>query len=275
MMLTAEAASLRFQHRLFYRELGELFPSMLPPGSISDVLDLSCGPGTWLLEVVQAYPHIHGVGVDQKAELIQSACEDAHLVGADIAAFRVVESYTQLPFADGRFDFVHVQRSSAAITPNLWPLVLRELLRVLRPGGGIHFLDFEIGPTSSFAVNTFLKYVHAAHRKDERVFSSESQALTSAIVFPRLLIETGYQGVKYTLRAIDIGNQADNPGKDYILAVLAEDKHIAHYLVKAGVVTQREIEQVIANMYTDAQQIKYCAMGMLISIVGMKPKEIL
>ncbi len=272
MMLTAEAASLRFQHRLFYRELGELFPSTLPLDSISHVLDLSCGPGTWLLEVVGAYPHIHGVGVDQKVELIQNSREDARLIDVDSAAFRVIESYAQLPFANDSFDFVHVQRSSAAITPKLWPLVLQELMRVLRPGGGIHFLDFEIGPTSSSAVNTFLKYVHAAHRKEERVFSLKSQALTSAIVFPRLLMEAGYQGVKYRLHAIDIGNQADSPGKDYIPAVLAEDKHIALYLVKAGVVTQSEIEHVIANMYNDAQQLKYCAMGMLISVVGMKPK---
>ena len=271
-MLTSEAASLRFQHRLFYRELGSLFPNMVSSSSISRVLDLSCGPGTWLLEVMQAYSHISCVGVDQKAELIQNASEDAHLVGATSAAFRVIESYTQLPYAENSFDFVHIERSSATITPKEWPLVLRELVRVLRPGGWLHFLDFEIGPTSSTAANTFLKYVRAAHHKDERVFSSQSQALTSAIVFPRLLAEAGYKEVKYKLHAIDIGNQADNPGRDYILAVLAEDKRIAHHLVKAGVVTQHEIEHMIADMYRDARQIKYCAMGMLISVVGMKPK---
>lgn len=270
MMLTAEAASLRFQHRLFYRELGSLFPNTISSSSISQVLDLSCGPGTWLLEVVQAYPHIYCVGVDQKAELIQNASEDAHIVGATCAAFRVVESYIQLPYPENSFDFIHIHRSSAMITPKQWPLVLRELVRVLRPGGWLHFLDFEIGPTSSTAINTFLKYVYTAHHKDERVFSSQSQALTSAIVFPRLLTEAGYKDVKYTLHAIDIGNQADNPGRDYILAVLAEDKRVANYLVKAGVVTQHEIERVIADMYCDAQQLKYCATGMLISVIGMK-----
>ncbi len=273
MMLTAEAASLRFQHRLFYRELGSLFPNTTSISSLSRVLDLSCGPGTWLLEVLQAYSHIYAIGVDQKAELIQNASEDAYLVGVTSAAFRVVESYTQLPYAENSFDFIHIQRSSAAITAKQWPLVLCELVRVLRPGGWLHFLDFEIGPTSSTAVNTFLKYVRAAHRKDERVFSSQSQALTSALVFPRLLTEAGYKEVKYTLHAVDIGNQADNPGRDYMLAVLAEDKKIAAYLVGAGVVTQQEIERVIAAMYRDAQQIKYCAMGMLISVVGMKPEE--
>ncbi len=270
-MLTAEAASLRFQHRLFHRELGTLFPSTLPLSAITHVLDLSCGPGTWLLEVVQAYPHINGVGVDQKAELIESACEDAQLIGTTTALFDVVEQYTHLPYADNSFDLVHVQRSSAAITPKLWPAVLGELTRVLRPGGYVHFLDFEIGPISSSAINTFIEYVHAVHKRKERGFSPQSQILTSAILFPRLLIEAGFREVKYTLHAIDIGNQAGNPGKDYILAVLAEDKQIAHHLVQSGVVTQYEMNRLLATMYRDAQHLKYCATCMLISVSGIKP----
>ena len=269
-MLTAEAASLRFQHRLFHRELGTLFPSTLPLCSISHVLDLSCGPGAWLLEVVQAYPHIHGVGVDQKPELVQSAREDAHLVDATTASFHVVERYEQLPYADNSFDFVHVQCSSASITPKQWPEVLQELARILRPGGWLHFLDFEIGPTSSDAVNTFIHYLHVSHSKEERVLSSKSQALTSAIVLPRLLREAGYSEVNYTLYAIDIGNQAGNPGKDYILAVLAQDTHVARHLVKAGVVTEQEINSLTTAMYHDAQRLKYCATGMLISVIGKK-----
>ena len=272
MMLTAEAESLRFQHRLFHRELGTLFPSMLSLHSIAHVLDLSCGPGAWLLEVVHAYPQIKGVGVDQKSDLIQNACESAHLAGTTSASFRVVEAYEQLPYADNSFDFVHVQHSRAAIAPKTWPLVLREVTRVLRPGGMIHFLDFEIGPTSSSAINTFMKYVHAAHKREERGFSARSRILTSAILFPHLLNEAGFKEIKYTLHAIDIGNQAGNPGKEYILAVLAEDKNIASYLVKAGVVTQPEIEELIAKMYYDAQWLKYCATGMLISVFGMKPE---
>ena len=271
-MLTAEAASLRFQHRLFHRELGTLFPATLPLGSISQVLDLSCGPGAWLLEVVQAYPSIHGVGVDQKPELIQSAREDAHLADATTASFHVVEQYEQLPYEDNSFDFVHVQRSSATITPTKWPGVLHELARILRPGGWLHFLDFEIGPTSSDAINTFIHYLRVSHSKEERVFSSKSQALTSSIVFPRLLNEAGYKEVHYTLHAIDIGNQVGNSGKDYILAVLAEDTHIASHLVKAGVVTQEEINSLTAVMYHDVHRLKYCATGMLISVVGMKPE---
>lgn len=273
MMLTAEAASLRFQHRLFHRELGTLFPGTVPLRSISNVLDLSCGPGAWLLEVVHVYPHILGVGVDQKSDLIENASEAAQLAGTTSASFRVVTAYERLPYAGNSFDFVHVQHSRAAIAPKTWPLVLRELTRVLRPGGVIHFIDFEIGPTSSVAINTFLKYVHAAHKRVERGFSSRSRILTSAILFPHLLNEAGYTEISYTLHAIDVGNQAGNPGKEYILAVLAEDTNIASYLVKAGVVTQPEIESVIARMYYDAQWLKYCATGMLISVVGMKPER--
>ena len=273
MMLTAEAASLRFQHRLFYRELGTLFPHTISPKAIKHVLDLSCGPGAWLLEVMQVYPHIDGIGVDQKPDLIQGAREDAQLIGIDGTAFRVLASYEKLPYPDNSFDFVHVQRSSAAIIPEQWPTVLRELARVLRPGGWIHFLDFEIGPTSSSAINTFIQYIYTAHSKDGRVFSPEIRALTSAIVFPRLLAEAGYTETQYMLHALDIGNQTGSVGREYILSVLAEDSRIATYLVKAGVVEQRDIDRLLATIREDVQRLKYCATGMLISIVGMKPEE--
>ncbi len=271
-MLTAEAASLRFQHRLFYRELGTLFPNSLPLGAISHVLDLSCGSGTWLLEVVQAYPYIYGIGVDQKSDLIRSACEDAQLTGSESALFQVLDSYEKLPYADDSFDFVHVQYSSVAISPKQWPAMLRELARVLCPGGWIHFLDFEIGPTSSSAINTFIKYIHALPSRQEGVFSPDSQTLTSAIIFPRLLAEAGYHEIKYTLHAIDIGNQAGSPGSDYVQAVLVGDRHIANRLVQTGGVTQHEMNHLIATMRQDAQRLKYCATGMLISVIGVKPE---
>ena len=170
MMLTAEAASLRFQYRLFYRELGTLFPNTIPLGAITHILDLSCGPGMWLLEVLQAYPSITGIGIDQESDLIQNAHEDAHAIGIDAASFRTVKCYEKLPYADNSFDFVHVQHTSATITPRQWPLVLRELGRVLRPEGWIHFLDFEVGPTSSSAINTFIEYLYTAFSNDGRVF---------------------------------------------------------------------------------------------------------
>lgn len=272
-MLTAEAASLRFQHRLFQCELGTVFPNAIPLGAITNVLDLSCGSGAWLLDVMQAYPHIHGIGVDQKPELIAVAREDGQLIGVEAAVFQILKRYEHLPYADKSFDVVHVQRSSAAITPQKWPAILRELARVLRPGGWIHLLDFEIGPTSSSAINTFITYVHVSHIKQGRVFSVESQALTSAILFPRLLTEAGYHETRYTLHAIDIGNQAGSAGKDYILAVLAEDRHIADHLIEAGVVTRREIDSLLTSMREDALRLKYCATGMLISVVAMKPEE--
>ncbi len=272
-MATGEAESLRFQHRLFFRELGALFPDTLPPEAISRVLDLSCGPGSWLIEVAQAYPHICCVGVDLKPELIRIAREDAHLSHATSVVFEGLQHYEQLPYGANSFDFVHIQRPSAAITPQKWPRVLREITRVLRPDGWIHFLDFELGPTSSVALNTFMRYLHEAHVKTQRVFSSESTALTSALLFPRFLKEAGYAEVAYTLHAVDVGNQSGSAGKDYILAVLAEDKRIGTYLVESGVVSQEEIERVVMTIRQDVVRLKYCATGMLVSVVGRKVEE--
>ncbi|WP_223258176.1 class I SAM-dependent methyltransferase [Thermogemmatispora tikiterensis] len=42
-----------------------------------------------------------------------------------------------MPFADGHFCYTHQRLLAATIPAQAWPGVVRELVRVTRPGGGI------------------------------------------------------------------------------------------------------------------------------------------
>jgi SAM-dependent methyltransferase len=96
------------------------------------VLDVGCGAGSVAKAVKRERPDLEVVGCDVSRSAL--AVASASPEGVD---FRAAEA-EKLPFGDGELDFVwifdvleHVERPEQ---------VLREVARVLRPGGGFHIV---------------------------------------------------------------------------------------------------------------------------------------
>jgi SAM-dependent methyltransferase len=96
------------------------------------VLDIGCGAGSVAKAVKRERPDLEVLGCDVSRSAL--AVAEASPEGVE---FRVAPA-EQLPFGDGEFDFVwifdvleHVEKPE---------LVLREVARVLKPGGGFHIV---------------------------------------------------------------------------------------------------------------------------------------
>ncbi|WP_223258275.1 class I SAM-dependent methyltransferase [Thermogemmatispora tikiterensis] len=89
------------------------------------------GTGIWAFEMHALFPHaLIVVGVDVSLQsLPQPVPPTCVFVRAN-----VLEG---LPFPDGQFTSTHQRLLVAAIPAQAWPGVVRELVRVTRPGGGI------------------------------------------------------------------------------------------------------------------------------------------
>jgi ubiquinone/menaquinone biosynthesis C-methylase UbiE len=104
------------------------------------VLDVGTGPGRLLRLIAPACPQLTLIGVDLSAEMIARASSVAAATAATERITFQVANVAELPFEDGSVDLV-----VSSISLHHWddPAAgLRDVVRVLRPGGRAWIYDF-------------------------------------------------------------------------------------------------------------------------------------
>jgi demethylmenaquinone methyltransferase/2-methoxy-6-polyprenyl-1,4-benzoquinol methylase len=113
------------------------------------VLDLATGSGDLALAMQKAMPQSRIVGADFCLPMLREAARKGlHPL--------IVADGTRLPFADGSFDAVTV--AFGLRNMESWPVALREMARVLAPGGHLLVLDFSMPRPPLAALYRF--YLH-------------------------------------------------------------------------------------------------------------------
>lgn len=140
-----ELDRLHTQGHLMTRMLGDLLPYQPDPARFKRVLDVACGTGGWLIALALLYPHTeHLVGVDIDPRMLTFAQEQARAAGvAHRLAFREMDALKAFVFPDGVFDLVNLRFGVSFIRTWDWINVLKEMLRVLKPGGTIRLVDVQ------------------------------------------------------------------------------------------------------------------------------------
>jgi ubiquinone/menaquinone biosynthesis C-methylase UbiE len=117
-----------------------------------EVLDLGCGTGTLAIRAKRSVPDARLTGLDGDPAMLERAARKVREAGCDVR-FDEGMSYG-LPYEDASFDrvlsslfFHHLVRRDKERT-------LREVVRVLRPGGELHVADFG-RPANPIARATF------------------------------------------------------------------------------------------------------------------------
>jgi SAM-dependent methyltransferase len=101
---------------------------------VRDLLDVGCGVGHWsrvLARVVSVDARISGI--DREPRWVEKAAESARALGLGARCQYSVASADALPFEDASFDLVTCQTLLIHVSDPA--RVVREMMRVLRPGG--------------------------------------------------------------------------------------------------------------------------------------------
>ena len=146
------------------------------------VLDLGTGTGELALLIKRRHPGALLTAVDPDAKALAIARAKAERAGLELALEPGFGD--ALPFADGAFDRVlsslvlhHLTRAEKLAT-------LREVRRVLAPGGSLHVLDF--GPPRSGLDRALTHLVHHGERMAENLGGE----------LPALMTEAGLAGAR-------------------------------------------------------------------------------
>ena len=109
-------------------------------GSTQRVLDLGCGTGTLAILAKEEVPKAEVVGFDGDPSILKQALAKADAAGVKV---RFDHGYsTELPYEVEFFDRVLSTLFFHHLTTDDKRTTLREVARVLRPGGELHIADF-------------------------------------------------------------------------------------------------------------------------------------
>ena len=126
----------------------------LSPGS--RVLDIGCGTGTLVTLINKRHPNIDVSGLDPDPKALARATRKA---GPDAANVHFDRGFSDsLPYANHSFDCVFSSYMFHHLEDDSRESTLREVRRVLKPGGRFFLLDFEA------AENGHRSLFHGHHR---------------------------------------------------------------------------------------------------------------
>jgi ubiquinone/menaquinone biosynthesis C-methylase UbiE len=147
---------------------GLLEQAQIRPGQ--RILDIGCGTGSLLVQLKRLYPETDVVGLDPDPKALARASRKAARAKVAIRFERGFGD--ELPYPDASFDRVFSSLMFHHIPTDEKGKTVREVRRVLKPGGEFHMLDFE-GPEKG--AHGLL--AHILHSSDRLKENSESRVL--------------------------------------------------------------------------------------------------
>ena len=132
-----DAVMVRLTRRLYGRVVADLAALSLGKGK---VLDVGTGPGTLVRDIARRLPGLQVYGIDLSEDMIGLARAHARREHLEERVQFASGDVAHLPYPDQSFDVV-----VSTISMHHWAELaqpLRELYRVLRPGGRVWIYDF-------------------------------------------------------------------------------------------------------------------------------------
>ena len=108
--------------------------------SAERVLEIGCGTDNLALLVKRMRPQVEVVGLDPDPKALARAARKARRAGLPLELDRGFAD--ELPYPAGSFDRVLSSLMFHHLQADLRRASLRQVLRVLRPGGSLHLMDF-------------------------------------------------------------------------------------------------------------------------------------
>ncbi|KAI8096470.1 S-adenosyl-L-methionine-dependent methyltransferase [Halteromyces radiatus] len=200
------------------------------------ILDIGCGSSTWCLEMALDYPRSQIRGLDM-ADMFPTTIRPQNVT------FDLHNALEGLPYENNSFDLIHMRLLITAWRVEEWSFILKEIYRVLKPGGYVQLVESDFTVTQkSPMVEMFNKTLYT---------TIQQRGLDPFIVkhLDTLLPEHGFQIVEKELKLVNYGEKG-NPISQEMLwnwksAMKAMKPILAHHLLRQPEEYERFIDRYI------------------------------
>lgn len=177
-----EMRRLQVQDRMIAIALGGVLPEQKDPARFTRVLDVACGPGSWLIDLAKTVPSIsYLVGVDISKHMIEVARKDAEARQVqDRVTFHVLDALRLSDLPNGQFDLVNMRLAISFLRTWEWARMLVEIRRVAQSGGVIRLTEADLpDQSSSPALLRLFGLLAQAYGRAGRYFHEQAHGIAS------------------------------------------------------------------------------------------------
>lgn len=253
----SETARLLLQNSLLTQAMGGVLPPDYDLSQTQRILDVACGPGGWALKAASQLPAIEIVGVDLSNTMIHYAQDQANTQHLQNIHFAVMDVRQPLDFPDESFDLINMRFLFSFMPPSLWPSLLLECKRLLRPGGRVRWTEMEPASASSTspAYETLGALLIEAMAQKHLTFSERSIGLVPHM--GKLLRDADFQIIEKRgyLHESSFGTALYQASYDNALAAIELTKE---YVIAASLASKEQFEALQKQMEVEMRSPDYC-----------------
>jgi SAM-dependent methyltransferase len=234
----AEIDRLDIQHYAFGAVLRANF--LAPVDRPDRVLDVGGGSGQWGFDLCQQFPDALVVGIDLVPGKPDKPSGYAFVKGNLLQG---------LPFRRDQFDFVHQRYLWGGVPLKSWPTVVRDLVRVTRPGGWVELTE---GPCSAERMGPATERMYSLTRElaASRGLDGRGVVVDS---LDRYLRQAGLESVERREDALPIGPWGGEIGSLMLTDFRAWFTRVGEALQARAMLTAEEARDLIKAAQEEAE----------------------
>lgn len=266
---SAELARLIHQDHLTTKSMGGSLSEQSSLAGIRDILDIACGPGGWALELASMSRHIHLVGIDISPKMIEYAKALAKAQKLENVEFLVMNALKPLAFPNDSFDIVNARFIYAFMPPAAWPELIRECLRVCRPGGIIRLTEAESAISNGPATEKMIGMFNLTMKLAGQSLSPEGRHAGIAPMLERFLRDAGCENVQNKAYVLNFSTGMEGHSGWYQNCMVGFQL-LQPFFIKWGVTSSEEFDQLYQQMLQEIQAEWFCGIQFILTAWGKK-----
>ena len=247
---------------------GRLHSEHIAVNAMQSVLDLGCGTGEWIFDLAKRYPKLRIYGIDSDEGVLRQAKVRRNTSSLRQVELRQMNLLQGLPIPDAYIDFVHMRSFACYVKPEVWPFILQECVRVLRPQGWLSIVELELCEISSPACLALHRAMLQARARIGRSLDVTGRTLGVAQRLYGMLLQAGLYDVGYDVFTVDIGAMSGNVAYHFLSEIVSRAFIVKPLVVQQGIVENAVFDALVEQAQVELQAPDLCGWAVLISAYG-------